>query len=97
MNVGEHCHDLTQLKTNSHMLKHIVEKHEEEELGGVTFLMKAMKFHRSAFERQIYESVMIQANRHHRILNSKAEYKRCALPRLSIKLGKRQIEEDKGK
>ena len=55
--------------------------------------MKALRFHKSAFERQIYESVQIQANRKHFILNSKIEYNRCALPRLTLKLGDKNVKE----
>jgi hypothetical protein len=57
------------------------------ELENVEFLMKAIKYHRSAFERKI------QLNRSHRILNSKYEYNRCALPRLGLKLGERDCKE----
>ena len=47
---------------------------------------------RSAFNRQIGESVEIQNNRHHFLLNSKSEYNRCALPRLAAKLGERTLD-----
>ena len=73
----------------SHMLKHILDKHE----GEVKFQMQAVKFHRSAFERQVHEAVLIQANRGHNILNSRSEYNRCALPRLGTKLGERETKE----
>ena len=36
---------------------------------------------------------MIQVNRKHHILNSKAEYNRCALPRLSLKMGDSEYKE----
>ena len=77
------------------MLKHILDRHEDKKPEEVKFLMKAVKFHRSAFERQIQESVLIQANRGHNLLNSKSEYNRCALPRLGTKLGERDIRERK--
>ena len=49
---------------------------------------KIIKQTRSAFNRQISESVQIQINAEkHFILNSKSEYNRCALPRLATKLG----------
>jgi hypothetical protein len=51
-----------------------------------------MKNTRTAFERQIMESVMIQKSRDHHIMNNKAEYNRCALPRLTTKLGERDLE-----
>ena len=50
--------------------------------------MRLIKTHRSAFNRQISESVEIQTQkREHMILNSKSEYNRCALPRLTAKIG----------
>ena len=38
------------------------------------------------------ESVLIQKARSHNIMNNKAEYNRCALPRLTTKLGERDLE-----
>jgi hypothetical protein len=38
------------------------------------------------------ESVMIQKARNHHIMNNKAEYNRCALPRLTAKLGEKDLE-----
>ena len=43
-------------------------------------------------ERQILESVLIQKAREHKIMNNKSEYNRCALPRLTAKLGERDME-----
>ena len=52
-----------------------------------------MKSTRTAFERQILESVIILKERKHNyIMNAKAEYNRCALPRLTAKLGERDLE-----
>ena len=49
---------------------------------------------RSAFERQVMESVLIQQELHkHNILNSKSEYNRCALPRLTTKIGDKEFNE----
>ena len=50
--------------------------------------MKILSFSRSA-----YESVVIQNNRNHHILNSKSEFNRCSLPRLTVKLWDREIYE----
>ena len=80
-------------KTTSHMLKHALEKHEGEKLEDIKFLAKVLRFHNSAFERQIHESILIQAYRNHNILNSRSEYNRCALPRLQVKLGEKELKE----
>ena len=58
-----------------------------------------MKSTRTAFERQILESVTIQKERGNFLMNNKAEYNRCALPRLTAKLGEKELgkwrEEDR--
>ena len=67
----EHQHALDQLNPDSHMLKHIVEVHGDEEIKDIVFHAKVIKFTRSAFERQILESVIIQDKReNNHILNS---------------------------
>ena len=79
---------------NSHMLKHIVEHHSEEDMRKIRFGMKAVRFHRSPFERNIFESVLIQNNRtKHHLLNSKSEFNRCAIPRLGLKMGENEFKE----
>ena len=68
--------------------------HEGEPVDTIKFGMKAVKFHPSAYSRQIHEAVTIQINRQgHVILNSKAEYNRCALPQLTIKMGEKTVKE----
>ena len=90
----EHQQDCEQLKPGSHMLKHILDKHEGKQPGEIKFHMKAIRFHKSAYERQVHESVMIKENsKGHYILNSRAEYNRCALPRLGTKLGEKETKE----
>ena len=88
---AEHQLGLTSLNKDSYMLKHFVDKHGGEDLGKKRFALKVIKFTRTSFERQILESVQLQANREHHLLNSKSEYNRCAIPRLSSKIGKRSI------
>ena len=66
----EHVSDMEQLKPSSHLLKHIVDKHEKENPGEIEFGLRVLKYTRSSFERQILESVIIQQERHHFLLNS---------------------------
>ena len=56
----EHQRSLEQLSPESHMLKHIVAVHEGEKIEEIEFHAKILKYTRSAFERQIRESTMIQ-------------------------------------
>ena len=66
----------------SHILKHQQMVHREQE---PKFIMKAVKYYRSALTRQIGEAVRIRRRGGAgRILNSKAEYDRCRIPRLVV-------------
>ena len=56
----------------------------------IQFGVKVVRYTRSAFDRQVMESVIIQEERSHNILNSKSEYNRCSLPRLTANLGDRE-------
>jgi hypothetical protein len=69
-----------------------VHEDEEEEWDNIQFGMRILKSTKTKFERQILESVMIQKARSHNIMNNKAEYNRCALLRLTAKLGERDLE-----
>ena len=60
--------------------------HRHEELNTLKFGIKVIRYAKSSFERQILESVEIQDNRHHHLLNSRSEFNRCALPRMMCKL-----------
>ena len=75
------------------MLRHLIDQHveEEEDWKNIRFGMKILKTTTSAFKRQIVESVLIQKERNHHIMNSKAEYNRCAIPRLTCKLGEKEL------
>ena len=84
----EHSNDLAKLSTRSHMLKHIVITHPDENIENVKFGMRVIKFCTTSFERQILESVTIQQERKkHTLLNSRTEYNRCSLPRLTTNMG----------
>ena len=85
--MNEHQRDLEKFKPDSHMLKHYFDKHHDEELEMMKFGARMEKQTRSAFNREIGESVVIQSNKDHHLLNSKSEFNRCALPRLTAKLG----------
>ena len=90
----EHTRDIEGCKTSSHMLRHLIGEHESEEENWdkIEFGMKILKGARSAFERQVSESVIIQQERSkHHLMNSKSEFNRCALPRLTAKLGEVEL------
>ena len=67
-------------------------KYIGEMARSIKFNVKVLSYTRSSFERQIMESVVIQQERKHHLLNSKAEYNRSAVPRLSTRLGEKQYK-----
>ena len=73
------------------MLKHFLTSHKDDLTTEMVFRMKILGFSRSAYERKTKESVLIQSNRGHILLNSKSEFNRCSLPRLTVKLGESEI------
>ena len=90
----EHQADIKGCKTSSYMLRHLLAQHEKEEENWdqIEFGMKMLKSTRTAFERQVLESVTIQKERGHNLMNNKSEYNRCALPRLTAKLDEKDME-----
>ena len=89
----EHVGDMEQLKPSSHLLKHIIDKHENDNPSEIKFELKIIKYTKSSWNRQILESVIIQQERKHYLLNSKAEYNRSAVPRLTAKMGEQQFKQ----
>ena len=85
--------DARLLSTGSHMLKHYLDQHQEEDMSSMVFRMKILSFKITAYERQVHESVLIQQNREHHLLNSRSEFNRCSLPRLTVKLGDKEMSE----
>ena len=81
----EHQLNCSSLNTNSYMLKHWMDIHEEEEMKDGDFRIKVLKYTQSSFERQILESVLLQENMSHNLLNSKSEYNRFAIPRIKTR------------
>ena len=60
--------------------------------------MSVIKQHRSSFDRMVFESVLIFRDGEN-VLNSKSEFSRCQVPRLSVMIGDNQkydnVEKDK--
>ena len=99
----EHLNLLTSLNKKSFMLRHMLHKHEDKKFEEVKWGMFILKYQRSAFERQIAEAVAIEKeSKTSEILNSKAEWNQCQLPRLVTRIGneetkllEKEIEEEK--
>ena len=66
----------------SHMAKHMQQYHEGRE---PQFMMRVVEFHRSALSRQTGEAVRImRRGGAGSVLNSRAEFNRCYIPRLKV-------------
>ena len=79
----EHWSDYRSNKDKSHILKHHQIAH-----GGVGepgFIMRTVSFYRTALARQVGEAVHIRRRGGAgSILNSKSEFDRCKIPRLTV-------------
>ena len=81
--IAEHWKDWRSGKDDSHMLRH-----QRKEHGADTepdFIIRAVKYHKTALYRQLGEAIRIRRRGGQgSILNSKAEYDRCYIPRLVV-------------
>ena len=92
---NEHKLGLSSLREDSYMLKHALDKHSDGDILKSRFGIKVIEYSRTSFERQVKESVVLQEMKDkHFLLNSKSEYNRCSLPRLTTKLGEREVREN---
>ena len=72
------------------MAKHVELAHKGEE---PTFMLRVVKYHKSALSRQTAEAVRIRRRGGERaVLNSRAEFNRCFIPRLRL-VGEEEITE----
>ena len=76
----EHWEGFKNKKEDNHILKHWVLHHNST--GEPNFIMKVVKFHRTALSRQVGEAIRI--HKRGMVLNSKGEYNRCHITRLSL-------------
>ena len=93
----EHVSDFKNLVDTSHLLKHYILHHQNEmKLEEMQYGMRIRKSYNTAIERQVAEAVSISFEKKNGkiLLNSKAEYNRCTLPRISTK-SKKETDREK--
>ena len=78
----------------SHLLRHCVEIHPLEDPDKVKFNMRQISSHKTAFERQLSEAVLIEKYSGQYLMNSKLEYTRCSIPKMMMKLGNNDEKTD---
>ena len=83
----EHWEAYRSSNKDSHILKHWTLHHDS--VGEPEFIMKVVGFHRTALSRQVGEAVRIM--RRGLVLNSKSEFSRCKITRLSLE----QLDKEK--
>ena len=84
----EHRKDLEYRRPRSHLLRHAVEKHPHVDPSELDFRVKILSSHKTAFERQLREAVLINQFSGPYLLNSKIEYSRTLLPKIETSLGR---------
>ena len=91
----EHISDFLNYDESSHLLKHYLSCHQSMRMSDVKFGMRVRNTFRSALERQIGEAVAIDIEKRKGItlMNSKSEYNRCSIPRITTKSAKETLEE----
>ena len=86
----EHQGDYKARSEKSHMHKHRMVHHNGED---PQFILKAVKYFKTALSRQTAEAIRIRRRGGESgVLNSKAEYNRCFIPRLTV-LDEKSVEE----
>ena len=86
---AEHLQDYRTKNEDSHIFKHQQIEHPEQE---VTFTMKVLRKHKSAFSRMVEESTLITMNQNSSmILNSKSGFNRSQIPRLTVSMGEKVV------
>ena len=91
---GEHQKDLEHRRPKSHLLRHCIEQHPDKRPEDIDFRMKILSIHRSAFDRQLREAVVLDHYAGPLIMSSKMEYTRCGIPSIEMKLGNKEKKEN---
>ena len=91
----EHLKDFENCDENSHILKHYLMYHRDMKRSDMRFGMRLRQCFRTPIERQIGEAVAIDRESRFGtvLMNSKSEYNRCTIERISTKSKKQTIEE----
>ena len=93
---GEHVDALKRMDETSHLMKHYLLKHKNIKIEEMKYGMKVKTIFRTSIERQVGEAVTIHMEKEKgtALMNSKSEYNRCTLPRISTKGYRESLEEE---
>ena len=87
---GEQRKDYEFMRERSHMIKHAVMVHPNSHPHEIEFRIEIIGQHKSAFERQLTEAVLIRRRQGERLMNSKQEYNRCYIPKITVKINEKE-------
>ena len=88
---AEHLQDYRAKKEDSHIFKHQQLDHPGED---ISFTMKVLKKHKTAFSRMVEEGTLITMNQNFsKILNSKSGYNHSQIPRLTVSMGENVVSD----
>ena len=92
---AEHISDFHNFDEGSHLLKHYLACHRDLKMSDMKIGMRVRNVFRTALERQIGEAVAIDMEQRKgmELLNSKSEYNRCQIPRITTRSAKEMLEE----
>ena len=76
------------------MLKHVALHHKGRRPEEIVFKMRIRSQHKTAFERQITEAVLIRKYAGPYLMNSKKEYNRCYIPQIEVKKNPNETKKD---
>ena len=88
----QHSSDYFRKQESSHMWKHVSEAHPGKEPKDIKFGMSVVRQHFSAFSRLIFEAILIFRGGDN-VLNSKTEFNRAKVPRLSVMVNEGQQQD----
>ena len=91
----EHLRDFENCHETSHLLKHYLLYHKDIKKSDMKFGMRLRKNYRTPIERQIGEAVAIDIEKRKgtKLMNSRSEYNRCKIARISTKTEKETLKE----
>ena len=94
---NEHREDFLNLSEKSHMLKHYLTHHKDIKREELEFGIRVRKKFKKSFGRQVGEAIVIEQEilSGTILLNSKSEFNRCSVARLTIGTYKDNVEEMK--
>ena len=94
---NEHINSFKNMEETSHLLKHYLIFHKDIKMEEMKYGMRIRSVFQNCLERQVGEALVIDIEQRKKItlMNSKSEYNRCKLPRISTRNHSEHWREEK--